>query len=129
MSAADKAVGLAELFYGRVANLMRSRRAARHAPERRPPERRLVFESFEARILLSGDPLALLGTIADDTLGVTATDFDSGSYSLNGGEAVAFDDIASFSFDGLGGNDVLIINNPGGGLFAPIDGITYAGGG
>lgn len=69
------------------------------------------------------------GTGGDDTLIVTATGANSGSYSFNGGAAVAFSGIPSFTFDGMGGNDTLTINNPAGGLFAPSGGIDYNGGG
>ena len=69
------------------------------------------------------------GSGADDTLLVTATGPSSGSYSLNGGPAVPFANIASFSFLASTGNDTLRINNPAGGLFAPAQGITYHGGG
>lgn len=69
------------------------------------------------------------GSGADDTLVVTATGPSSGSYSLNGGPAVPFANIASFNFLASAGNDTLTINNPAGGLFAPVQGITYHGGG
>ncbi len=73
--------------------------------------------------------IAVAGSGADDTLVVNATGPSSGSYSLNGGPAVPFANIASFSFLGGLGNDILTINNPAGGLFAPTRGIDYQGGG
>jgi hypothetical protein len=69
------------------------------------------------------------GTAGADTLIITATGADSGSYSLNGGAAVAFTGATSFTFNGLGDNDILRIINPAGGLFGPTGGITYDGGG
>jgi hypothetical protein len=69
------------------------------------------------------------GTAGADTLVITATGVNSGSYSLNGGAAVAFTGATSFTFNGLGDNDILQIINPAGDLFAPINGITYEGGG
>ena len=69
------------------------------------------------------------GSAADDVVVVNATGPSSGSYSLNGGPAVPFANITSFSFLAAGGNDTLTINNPAGGLFAPVQGITYHGGG
>ncbi len=69
------------------------------------------------------------GTANADSLVVTATGADSGSYSLNGGAAVLFSGITSFAFIGGGAADTLTINNPVGGLFAPLGGIFYHGGG
>src|SRR5205823_4879495 len=73
-------------------------------------------------------PLTVTGSGADDTLVVTATGANSGSYSLNGGPAVAFTGITAFTFNGLGGNDTLRVINPNGGLFAPAGGIAFNGG-
>ena len=73
--------------------------------------------------------LVVTGTNGDDTLVVTATGPNSGSYVLNGGAAVPFSGITSFTFNGLAGNDTFTVNNPAGGLFAPSGGIFYDGGG
>ena len=73
--------------------------------------------------------LAVVGTAGIDTLLVTATDANSGSYSLNGSPAVPFTGVTGFSFLGGTGDDTLTINNPAGGLFSPISGIDYNGGG
>ncbi len=73
--------------------------------------------------------IAVAGSAADDTVVVTASGPSSGTYSLNGGPTVPFVSIASFSFIGGAGGDTLTINNPAGGLFAPIGGIDYHGGG
>src|SRR5439155_7811947 len=72
--------------------------------------------------------ITVTGTGIDDTLVVTATGTNSGSYSLNGGPAVAFSGATSFTFNGLGGNDTLRVNNPAGGLFAPTGGVFFNGG-
>ena len=72
--------------------------------------------------------LTINGTTADDTIVVTATGADSGSYSINGGPAVAFSGVA-LAVTGGAGNDTLTIANPTGGLFAPVNGISYDGGG
>src|SRR5262249_47465017 len=80
------------------------------------------------------------GTAEDDLLVVTATGVASGSYQLttdvNGsaggpfvGPVVNFTNTTSFTFNGLGDNDLLRINNPAGGIFAPAGGISYNGGG
>ena len=66
-----------------------------------------------------GGAIVVNGTNGDDTLIVTATGPNSGSYSLNGGPAVPFSGATSFTFNGLQGNDTMIVNNPAGGLFAP----------
>ncbi|MEX2138936.1 MAG: Calx-beta domain-containing protein [Pirellulales bacterium] len=87
--------------------------------------RRPMLELLEDRLNLT----TLVGTANDDTLVVNATGPDSGTYILNGGPAVPFSGITDFQFDGLGGNDLLRINNPAGGLFAPSGGISYNGGG
>ena len=76
----------------------------------------------------SGDALHIDGTPGPDTLVVTATGADSGSYSLNGGPAMTFIGIASLRFDGGAGNDTCRFVNPTGSLFAPRDGIECNGG-
>jgi CHRD domain/Domain of unknown function DUF11/RTX calcium-binding nonapeptide repeat (4 copies)/Domain of unknown function (DUF4214) len=68
------------------------------------------------------------GGSGDDMLVVNATGPDSGTYNLNGGPPVAFTGATSFTFNGLGGDDLLQVNNPAGGLFAPAGGIAYDGG-
>jgi trimeric autotransporter adhesin len=73
--------------------------------------------------------LTINGTAADDTIVVTATGADSGSYSINGGPAVAFSGVTQLAVTGGAGNDTLTIVNPTGGLFAPVNGISYDGGG
>ena len=72
---------------------------------------------------------SLGGTAAAETLVVDATSSDSGSYSLNGGPSIAFANTASFDFAAGGGSDLLQINYPPGGAFAPSTGINYDGGG
>ncbi len=76
-----------------------------------------------------GTEVIVNGTDADDTLIITATGPDSGSYTLNGGTPVPFAGITRFEFNGRGGNDLMRIINPAGGLFGPVDGIAYNGGG
>jgi hypothetical protein len=72
--------------------------------------------------------LVVAGTAGADSLVVTATGTDSGSYSLNGGAAVPFTGISEFTFDGGAGADTLTINNPAGtNLFAPTGGINFNG--
>jgi trimeric autotransporter adhesin len=73
--------------------------------------------------------LTINGTAADDTIIVTATGADSGSYSINGGPAVAFSGVTALAVTGGAGNDTLTIVNPTGALFAPVNGISYDGGG
>jgi hypothetical protein len=73
--------------------------------------------------------LTITGTGADDTIVITATASDSGSYSINGGPAVAFSGITQVVVTGEAGNDTLTIVNPDGSLFAPTNGISYDGGG
>jgi hypothetical protein len=73
--------------------------------------------------------LTITGTAADDTIVITASGPDSGSYSINGGPAVAFSGVTQVVVTGENGNDTLTIVNPDGGLFAPTNGISYDGGG
>jgi len=73
--------------------------------------------------------LTITGTAADDTIVITATGSDSGSYSINGGPDVAFSGVTQVVVSGEDGNDTLTIVNPDGSLFAPANGIGYDGGG
>ena len=73
--------------------------------------------------------LTLTGTATDDTIVINATGTDSGTYSINGGAAVAFSGVTRVVVTGEDGNDTLTIVNPDGGLFAPTGGISYDGGG
>ncbi|MCL4201914.1 MAG: right-handed parallel beta-helix repeat-containing protein, partial [Pirellulaceae bacterium] len=79
-----------------------------------------------------GGNLVLDGTGDDDTLDVTATGINSGSYVLttNGvaNPAVEFSNISSLVFNGLDGDDRLIIRHPAGSLFNPASGVTFHGG-
>ena len=68
------------------------------------------------------------GTAGGDTLVITATGPDSGSYCLNGGASVILSDLISFTFNGLDGDDRLTIDNPASGVFAPSGGVFYNGG-
>src|SRR5262249_10124784 len=73
--------------------------------------------------------LTIAGTAADDTIVITASGPDSGSYSINGGPAVAFSGVTQVVVTGGGGKDTLTIVHPARGLFAPTNCISYAGGG
>jgi hypothetical protein len=73
--------------------------------------------------------LTIDGTSGDDAIVITATGSDSGSYSINGGPAVAFSGVTQVVVTGEDGNDTLTIVNPDGALFVPTDGISYDGGG
>jgi hypothetical protein len=74
-------------------------------------------------------PVLVTGTTGNDTLVVTATSADDGSYQLNSDAPVLFTDATTFTFNGLAGDDTFTLNNPSGGLFAPSGPITYDGGG
>jgi hypothetical protein len=88
-----------------------------------------IAGGWELDITLVTNEEIVNGTGADDTLIITATSSDTGSYTLNGGAPVPFAGVTRFEFNGLGGNDLMQINNPMGGLFAPVNGIAYNGGG
>ena len=86
------------------------------------------FENFS----ITG-ALVVGGTGDDDTLEVNTTNVDSGTYQLttNGvaGPVVAFSGISSLIFNGLDGDDQLIINNDPNNVLAPAGGIFFNGGG
>jgi Ca2+-binding RTX toxin-like protein len=65
------------------------------------------------------DPTVIRGSDQDDVIEIFATGPASGSYTINGGPPVEFNDVARLAFHGLGGNDRMIVHNPAGGLFAP----------
>ncbi|WP_145450594.1 beta strand repeat-containing protein [Gimesia panareensis] len=72
--------------------------------------------------------LSIDGTGSDDELVINATGADSGTYQLNGGPVMAFSGLTSLIFNGSDGDDRLVINNPTGSVFDPIDGIIFNGG-
>ncbi|MEQ8791942.1 MAG: autotransporter-associated beta strand repeat-containing protein, partial [Pirellulaceae bacterium] len=90
----------------------------------------VTYDEIES-LAVTGD-IVVNGTAGDDTLVVTATSADAGSYQLitDGvpGLVVNFTSATSLTFNGLDGDDILRINNPGGGLFDPVDGVVYDGG-
>jgi hypothetical protein len=75
----------------------------------------------------AGGTVVVNGTSGDDVLVVTATGPDSGSYSLNGGPPIALAGVSGFTFNGGGGADTMIVNNPAGDLFRPPGGVTFNG--
>jgi len=64
----------------------------------------------------------------DDTLTITATGVNDGTYTL-GAVTNKFKNVESFTWDAGDGNDILVIDNPTNGLFAPASGITFISGG
>ncbi len=90
--------------------------------EKAGPKRRglaLDLERLEDRLAPAG--LVLAG----NSLVVTATNANSGSYVLDGGSATPFALIDSLEFDGNAGGDSLTIVNPAASLFAPTGGILF----
>src|SRR4051794_34130004 len=83
------------------------------------------IEPLEARIAPA--TISLFGTANNDTLIVSATAPDSGTYQLNGAAPVAFAGVTHFEFHGGDGDDVLAIANQNGSVFAPVNGIVFAG--
>jgi hypothetical protein len=90
----------------------------------------LTFVSSTSYVA-TGD-IVIDGTPFDDTLVITATTADSGTYQFfsNGqaGPVIPFTGATSFTFNGFAGDDILQVNNPVGGLFAPAGGIFFDGG-
>jgi hypothetical protein len=62
-----------------------------------------------------------------DTLAITATSANGGSYTLNNGSPVSFSGITQFTFNGAG-NNTLVVTYPSGGIFAPASGTIFNGG-
>ena len=72
------------------------------------------------------------GTAGSETLTFNATSNDDASFVFvtpSGAFPGTLADAPRIQFDALGGNDLLVINNPAGGIFAPSAGIFYNGGG
>jgi Ca2+-binding RTX toxin-like protein len=67
--------------------------------------------SWAVTITTNSNAVEIDGTSGDDTLLVTITGGDSGTYSLNGGPAIAFSGVESLTFAGLAGNDTLIVDS------------------
>ncbi|MEQ8852381.1 hypothetical protein, partial [Gimesia sp.] len=88
----------------------------------------VTFDEIESLTLADNPVLNLVGTSGHDTLIITATNSNSGTYQLNGGPIVSFANITDFTFDGLASDDRLVINNPTGGVFDPVNGIIFNGG-
>jgi Ca2+-binding RTX toxin-like protein len=70
----------------------------------------------------------------DDLVAITATSSNSGSFTVNGSPNLTFSGLNSFTFNGQSGNgagldDLLIVNNPAVGFFAPLNGVTFNAGG
>ncbi|MEQ9069404.1 MAG: hypothetical protein RLO18_21900, partial [Gimesia chilikensis] len=86
----------------------------------------VVFDEIETTLVTEN--LTIEGTVGDDELIITATSANSGTYQLNGGAIIAFNNLTDLTFNGLDGDDRLVINNPTGGLFNPVDGVIYNGG-
>ncbi len=77
-------------------------------------------------LTVSNDAL-VNGTAGNDSLVVTATGANSGSFVLNGGPAIPFSGISSLTFNALGGDDAMTINFAGGTLSSVA--LNYNGGG
>src|SRR5882757_429832 len=68
-----------------------------------------TLASWGLTITTNSNAVAVTGTAGADTMSVTFTSANSGSYSLNGGQLISFSGVTSFSYDGLGGTDELNI--------------------
>jgi len=75
--------------------------------------------------------IVVVGTAGDDLLEIIATNATDGTYQVTtdgvAGPIVNFTGATDFTFNGGDGDDVLRINNPAGGLFAPMSGIFFNG--
>ncbi len=93
----------------------------------------LLFFVRPASAVVLPSSLEVDGTTLDDILEITATDSNSGSFVLTSdgvaGPSIPFSAITELTFNASDGDDRLIINHPGGDLFAPANGITYNGDG
>ncbi len=86
-----------------------------------------------------GGNVNVTGTGEDDLLVINATGVNSGTFQLTTdvdgsiggpfvGPVITFLGLTGFVFDALAGDDQLEINNPAGGILAPMFGIAFAGG-
>ena len=119
---------LAEIFFGRLANLWRSRRAQRHSSGRR-----LQFQSIEPRILLSADLVFDAAANLADNDFTLRLDSDTGDLQLlDGATVVASQPLAETTrviINGEDGwDDSLKIDFAFGGFFSLDNGITFNGG-
>src|SRR5262245_42410139 len=73
--------------------------------------------------------LTFSDTGGSDTLVIFATGPDSGTYSFNDGALTPFSSLTQLNYTGGVGADSFVIINPAGGMFAPVDGIFFSGGG
>ncbi|NLF68877.1 MAG: hypothetical protein GX575_07460, partial [Candidatus Anammoximicrobium sp.] len=87
----------------------------------------ITYSNFQT-VNITGAALTITGDGNNNTLTVTADTWNSGHYQLDSGPVVNFSGVTSFQFDGLAGNDTLIINNPANSVFGPTGGITFNGG-
>src|SRR5262245_14482705 len=119
---------LAEIFFGRLANLWRKRRVERATPRRRPQ-----FQSIEPRILLSADLLFnAVDNLAHDDY-TLRLDAESGDLQLlDSTTVVASRPLAETTGVVINGedgwNDSLKIDFSQGGFFSLDGGITFNGG-
>src|SRR5262249_26741344 len=72
--------------------------------------------------------ITLITGATNDILTITATGVDDGSYQI-GNINNKFRNVEQFFWDAGDGDDVMVITNPGTGLFAPVGGITFKSGG
>ncbi|HKA59930.1 MAG TPA: LEPR-XLL domain-containing protein, partial [Gemmatimonadales bacterium] len=119
---------LAEIFFGRLANLWRKRRVERATPRRRPQ-----FQSIEPRILLSADLVFnAVDNLAHDDY-TLRLDAESGDLQLlDSTTVVASRPLAETTGVVINGedgwNDSLKIDFSQGGFFSLDGGITFNGG-
>ena len=131
-------LGLADIFFGPLANLLRRRRAAR------APGRRMTFETLESRLLPSADlapteppaPTPLVLELPANEAADSYTlrlDAENGDLEvLDGTEVVLSRSLAATSGVVISGedgyDDSLTIDFDHGGFFSLADGITFNGG-
>jgi hypothetical protein len=85
----------------------------------------IAYTNFE-NIGFDTPAISLFGTATpDDLLVVSASGSDAGSYKLNSGKVVLFQNVTSFKWDGGNGADIMQIVNPATGLFAPSGGVEF----
>ncbi len=88
-------------------------------------------------VAIGTEDILVTGSDFDDLVVVTFTSDNDGYFTYTRDVTGAtpdyigtfnFTDITSFTFDGYGGDDVFIINQPAGGLFGLVNGIAFHGG-
>lgn len=85
----------------------------------------IFFQDIEG---IQNNAVIINGTPGDDSISIYATDANDGTYSVNGGPTVQFDDTDQIVVFGFDGNDTISIENPASSVLSPDGGIDIDAG-